>query len=63
LQITTTKGKKKCVVQELFCQAGKLFSAEIGQFYSKNLSRATFFDFWVTQMVDMFFSYLLMKQI
>ena len=30
---------------------------------SKNFSRATFFVFWSTQMVDIYLSYLLMKQI
>ena len=32
-------------------------------FYSKNFSRAIFFDFWGTHLVDMFLSYLPVKQI
>ena len=31
--------------------------------YSKNFSRATFFVFWVTQLVDRYLSYLPLKQI
>ena len=31
--------------------------------YSKNFSRATFFVFWVSQLVDMFLNNLLVKQI
>jgi hypothetical protein len=34
-----------------------------GWFYPKNFSRATFLVFWVTQLVDMFLSYLPVKQI
>ena len=70
LQLTTLKIIQKCALAFLSSRDFFFSRASPAQksrglrvFYSKNFSRATFFVFWVTQLVDMFLSYLTMEQI